>query len=75
MSAPPLEWFLGFVRYALESEEGGRLSLPSSLYLPRRERDEAALILENGVERGVIVTFEPAWGAATFVFVDRPRRV
>lgn len=49
---------------------GGRLSLPSALYLPRREREDATLCLDSGSERPVIVTFEDTWGRATFAFAD-----
>jgi hypothetical protein len=56
--------------YDLSSDGGGRLSLPSSLYLPRREREEATLCLDGGSERAVMVTFHDTLGAATFAFAD-----
>ncbi len=56
--------------YELDSAGGGRLTLPSSLYLPRRDREDATLCLDGGGERPVTVTFEDTWGRATFVFAD-----
>jgi hypothetical protein len=42
--------------------------LPPALYLPRREHDEATLMLGDNSERHVTITFATTPGSATFVF-------
>ena len=62
--------FAALCHYELDSDEGGRLSLPSALYLPRRDQDEGVLVMGVGLERPVVITFEPSWGEARFRFGD-----
>ena len=56
--------------YELSADGGGRLKVPSALYLPLRESDVGTLRLENGKECRVQVTFGPKVGEASFSYVD-----
>ena len=56
--------------YQLTPDTGGRLKLPSALYLPLREDDAGTLRLEDGDERRVAITFGPQVGEASFSYVD-----
>jgi len=55
--------------YRIVSESGGLLILPSALYLPLRESEDATLIMADGSERSIHVTFGPRVGEAPFAFL------
>ena len=56
--------------YELTGERGGRLSLPSALYLPARARDSGTLRLVGGERREVQITFSQTLGEASFSYTD-----
>ena len=48
--------------YRLTAPTGGLLRLPSALFLPLRESEDATLTMADGSEQSVHVTFGPAVG-------------
>jgi hypothetical protein len=56
--------------YQLDSESEGRLALPSALYLPHRDSEDATLTMADGHERAIHIIFAPTVGEATFTFLS-----
>ncbi|HEY2778592.1 MAG TPA: hypothetical protein VGI77_11885 [Gaiellaceae bacterium] len=56
--------------YEPDGENGGKLKLPSALYLPLRESDVGRLSINHGEQREVRITFGPEVGEASFVYVE-----
>jgi hypothetical protein len=55
--------------YRLVSESEGLLALPSALYLPYRESEDATPHDGDGLERSIHVTFGPKIGEGSFTFL------